>query len=81
MKAGSVEFLPKPFKEQDLIEAIQRAIELHQKNRKHRAEFLGLQRLHETLTPREREVFPMIASGLLNKQIAAQLGPIEKTAK
>jgi FixJ family two-component response regulator len=81
MKAGAVEFLPKPFREQELIEAIQRAIELHQKNRKHRAEFVGLQLLHETLTPREREVFPLVASGLLNKQIAAQLGTSEKTVK
>jgi FixJ family two-component response regulator len=81
MKAGAVEFLTKPFREQDLLEAIQRAIEQNRITRMHNAEIRILQRRYALLTPREREVFPRVTSGLLNKQIAAQLGASEKTIK
>lgn len=81
MKAGAVEFLTKPFKDQDLLEAIQRGIEQHRTLRQRRAEISGLQQRYDLLTPREREVFPLVTSGLLNKQIAAELGTSEKTIK
>jgi FixJ family two-component response regulator len=81
MKAGAVEFLTKPFREQDLLQAIQRGIEQNRITRKHNAEIRILQRRYASLTPREREVFPRVTSGLLNKQIAAQLGASEKTIK
>jgi FixJ family two-component response regulator len=81
MKAGAVEFLTKPFREQDLLEAIQRGIEQHRLVRQHSAEVRTLQQRYALLTPREREVFPLVTSGLLNKQIAAQLDASEKTIK
>ena len=81
MKAGAVEFLTKPFREQDLLEAIQRGIEQHRLVRQHSAEVRILQQGYALLTPREREVFPLVTSGLLNKQIAAQLDASEKTIK
>jgi FixJ family two-component response regulator len=81
MKAGAVEFLTKPFREQDLLQAIQRGIEQNRITRKHNAEIRILQQRYASLTPREREVFPRVTSGLLNKQIAAQLGASEKTIK
>ena len=81
MKAGAVEFLTKPFREQDLLEAIQRGIEQHRLVRQHDAEVRILQQRYALLTPREREVFPLVTSGLLNKQIAAQLDASEKTIK
>ena len=81
MKAGAVEFLTKPFREQDLLQAIQRGIEQNRITRKHNAEIRILQQRYASLTPREREVLPLVTSGLLNKQIAAQLGASEKTIK
>jgi FixJ family two-component response regulator len=81
MKAGAVEFLTKPFREQDLLEAIQRGIEQSRTWRHLSAEMRILERRYTSLTPREREVFPRVTSGLLNKQIAAQLGASEKTIK
>jgi FixJ family two-component response regulator len=81
MKAGAVEFLTKPFREQDLLEAIQRGIEQHRVVRRHNAEMRILQQRYALLTPREREVFPRVTSGLLNKQVAAELGASEKTIK
>ena len=81
MKAGAVEFLTKPFREQDLLQAIQRGIEQNRITRKHNAEIRILQQRYASLTPREREVFPRVTSGLLNKQIAAHLGASEKTIK
>ena len=81
MKAGAVEFLTKPFREQDLLEAIQRGIERNRITRQQSAELRTLQWRYALLTPREREVFPRVTSGLLNKQIAAELGASEKTIK
>lgn len=81
MKAGAVEFLTKPFKEQDLLDAIQRSILRHRTVRGWRAEVSSIQQYYETLTPREREVFPLVVSGMLNKQIAARLGASERTIK
>jgi len=81
MKAGAVEFLTKPYREQELLEAIQRAIDQDSVTRQHSAELRALQERYELLTPREREVFPRVTSGLLNKQIAAELGASEKTIK
>ena len=81
MKAGALEFLTKPVKEQDLLEAIQRGIEQNRGHLAQHAEASELQRRYDSLTPREREVFPMVTSGFLNKQIAAELGASEKTIK
>jgi FixJ family two-component response regulator len=81
MKAGAVEFLTKPFREQDLLEAIQRGLERNRITRQQSTELRTLQRRYALLTPREREVFPRVTSGLLNKQIAAELGASEKTIK
>jgi len=81
MKGGALEFLTKPIKEQDLLDAIQRGIEQHRHQLAQRAEACELQGRYDSLTPREREVFPLVTSGLLNKQIAAELGASEKTIK
>ncbi len=81
MKAGAVEFLTKPFREQELLEAVQRAISRHRQTRDQRASMKVLQSRYELLTPREREVFPLVVSGLLNKQVAAELNASEKTIK
>jgi FixJ family two-component response regulator len=81
MKAGAVEFLTKPFKDQDLLDALQQAIAQDRSARQQRAELSRLQTRYALLTPREREVFPLVTSGLLNKQIAAELGRSEKTVK
>ena len=81
MKAGAVEFLTKPFREQELLEAVQRAISRHRQTRDQRASMRVLQSRYELLTPREREVFPLSLSGLLNKQVAAELNASEKTIK
>lgn len=81
MKAGAVEFLTKPFRDQDLLGAIEQGISLSRAARQHRREMLGLQQCYDSLTAREREVFPLVTSGLLNKQIAVRLGTSEKTIK
>src|SRR5258705_9079464 len=74
MKAGAVEFLTKPFRDQDLLDAIQQALDRDEVERKERAETEDLRIRFDSLTPREREVFGLVVTGLLNKQIAAQLG-------
>ena len=79
MKAGAVDFLTKPLKEADLIRAIQRAVAQDRIAREQRAELAELRRRLTLLTPREREVLPLIVSGLLNKQAAAELGISEIT--
>jgi FixJ family two-component response regulator len=81
MKAGAVEFLTKPFREQELLEAVQRAIRRHRQTRDQSASIKVLQSRYDLLTPREREVLPLVASGLLNKQVAAELKASEKTIK
>lgn len=81
MKAGAVEFLTKPFEEQDLLQAIQEAIERDRRTRQQRAEMRELRGRYQSLTPREREVMEQVVSGLLNKQVAAELGTTEITIK
>jgi FixJ family two-component response regulator len=81
IKAGAVEFLTKPFRDQDLVDAIQHGIEKHRAARQESVKLAEFRALYDSLTPREREVFPLVAAGLLNKQIAAQLGTGEKTIK
>jgi FixJ family two-component response regulator len=79
MKAGAVEFLTKPFRDQDLLDAIEQAIERDRAARNQRAEIAELRSRHDTLTAREREVMYLVVAGLLNKQIASELGTSEKT--
>ena len=79
MKAGAVEFLTKPFRDQDLLDAIEQATERDRSARRQRTEMSELGERSETLTPREREVMRLVVAGLLNKQIAAELGISEKT--
>jgi FixJ family two-component response regulator len=81
MKGGAVEFLTKPFREQELLDAIQVAIERDRIDRKRRIELSALRTCHESLTPREREVMALVVTGLLNKQVAAELGTSEVTVK
>jgi len=81
MKAGAVEFLTKPFRDQDLLDAIQQALERDRKARDQRAEIEELRSRFASLTAREREVMVRVVAGLLNKQIGAELGTSETTVK
>ncbi len=81
MKAGAVEFLTKPVRHQDLLEAIQRAIDHDRARRDEEQIVAGLRSRLETLTPREHEVMRLVAAGRLNKQIAAEIGLSEQTVK
>ena len=81
MKGGAVDFLTKPFRDQDLLDAVRTAIERDRKRREIEKTVSSLQALFETLSPREREVLAFVASGLMNKQIAAELGLAEITVK
>ena len=81
MKAGAVEFLTKPFREQDLLDAIRGAIERDRVIRLDRQEVSALRSRYASLTPRERDVLTRIVAGLLNKQIAGELGTSEATVK
>jgi FixJ family two-component response regulator len=81
MKAGAVEFLTKPFRDQDLLDAIRQAIARDHVVRQQRAELATLRQRYEALTPRERDVMRLVVSGLLNKQIAGELGTSEITVK
>ena len=79
MKAGAVEFLTKPFRDQDLLDAIEQATERDRSARRQRMEMGELGERFGTLTPRERDVMRLVVAGMLNKQIAAELGISEKT--
>jgi len=81
MKAGAVEFLTKPFRDQDLLDAIQQAIKADRAAREQRARTTELRGRYESLTQREREVMRLVVTGLLNKQIAGELGTSEVTVK
>ena len=81
MKSGAIEFLMKPFRTQDLLDAIQQGLDRDREWRKGRKEIEALRHCYETLTPREREVMGLVVAGLLNKQIALQLGTGEHTVK
>jgi FixJ family two-component response regulator len=81
MKAGAVEFLTKPFRDQDLLDAIQVALERDRAGRQRQVETAMLRERLQLLTPREREVLPLIVSGLQNKQVAAEIGTTEATVK
>jgi FixJ family two-component response regulator len=81
MKMGAVEFLTKPFRDQDLLDAIQQALERDRVARENRRGVADLQKRYDTLTPREREVMHLVISGMLNKQIAGELSTSEVTVK
>jgi FixJ family two-component response regulator len=81
MKGGAVEFLTKPFRDQDLLDAVHLALERNRVGRQKEAKVASLRKRMESLTPREREVLPLVVSGLLNKQIAAEIGTSETTVK
>lgn len=81
MKAGAVDFLPKPFEDQDLLNAVRQAIAKDVQARQEQADVTVLQQRVDALTPREREVLELVVSGMLNKQVGHQLGITEKTIK
>jgi FixJ family two-component response regulator len=81
MKAGAVDFLSKPFRDQDILDAVATAIERDRKRRADAKLLADLQTHLETLTPRERDVLPLVASGLMNKQIASEIGLAQITVK
>jgi FixJ family two-component response regulator len=81
MKAGAVEFLTKPFRNQDMLDAIREALRRDRAAHETRAETADLRQRYEQLTPREREVLALVITGRLNKQIALQIGTSERTVK
>src|SRR5438445_6982766 len=81
MKAGAAEFLTKPFRSRSLLDAVHAAIERDRSAHKERSETHDLHARYEQLTPREREVLPLITSGMLNKQVAGELATTERTIK
>lgn len=81
MKSGAVEFLTKPFHDQDLLDAIQQALERDRARCQQQSEMAELRKRYDTLTPREREVMQLVVTGMLNKQVAAELGTSEITVK
>ena len=81
MKSGAVEFLTKPFRDQDLLDAIHQALDRDRVTRQHESELAEVRERYASLTPREREVMRLVASGMLNKQVAFELGTSEITVK
>ena len=81
LKSGAVEFLTKPFRDQDLLDAIQQALERDSAAREQQTELHELKQRYQSLTVREREVMTLVVSGMLNKQIASELGASEATVK
>jgi len=81
MKAGAIEFLTKPFRDQDLLDAVRIALAKDRERRERKKEVSDLKERFNSLTPREQEVISMVVSGMLNKQIADQLGTAENTVK
>ena len=81
MKAGAVEFLTKPFRDQQLLDAVRLAIDKDRTAHAEKGELAAVRRRYESLTPREREVMALVVSGLLNKQVAGELGTSEVTVK
>jgi len=81
MKAGAVDFLAKPFRDQDLLDAVTAAVQRDQKRREHENAMTDLRAHFSSLTPREREIMALVASGLMSKQIAAEVGLSEITVK
>jgi FixJ family two-component response regulator len=81
MKAGAMEFLTKPFRDQDLLDAVHQALDRDRATRMERAETQSLRERYESLSPREREIMAFVAKGFLNKQIAGELGTSEATVK
>jgi FixJ family two-component response regulator len=81
MRAGAIDFLPKPFRDQDMLDAVMRAFDQDRKRRDEEKVVSKLRHLFESLTPREREVLPLVISGLMNKQIAHRLEISEITVK
>jgi FixJ family two-component response regulator len=81
MKSGAVEFLTKPFRDQDLLDAIYQALARDRLARRRENDLAELRKRHELLTTREREVMPLVVSGMLNKQVAFELGTSEITVK
>ena len=81
MKSGAVEFLTKPFHDQNLLDAVQQALERDRTRRRQESEVAELRKRYDVLTPREREVMQLVVTGLLNKQVASELGTSEVTVK
>jgi FixJ family two-component response regulator len=81
LKSGAVEFLTKPFRDQDLLDAIQQALQRDSAAREQQAEIHDLQGRYQSLSAREREVMTLVVSGMLNKQIASEIGASEATVK
>ena len=81
MKAGAVEFLPKPFRDQDMLDAVQQALERDRERRERNSGLAKLKSSFDTLTPREQEVMGLVTAGLMNKQVAGEIGVSEITAK
>ena len=81
LKSGAVEFLTKPFRDQDLLDAIQKALQRDRAAQEHQAEIHDLQERYGALTAREQQVIALVVSGMLNKQIASEIGASEATVK